>query len=432
MTVSEIKLTKPTTKYRRKKYKNDGITQRNTDVLTDKKLKSLKPEDKLYKVADRDGLYVAVTKTGAISFRYDYRFNGRRETITFGRYSDDGITLAEAREMLIDAKKTLNAGVSPASKKKDGIDKRKLGKTFQEYTVTYLQETKFANSTRAMKEAIARKELYPVMGKYQLEEITTQKVRALCEKIRDRGGRSTALQVREIISSVFNYVIDRGYEISNPAANIKASSIAVFKDRERAMSKKEVGMFFNEIEYFSCYPTLKLAVKFILYTMVRKGEFINAEWKEIDFEDRLWVIPKERMKMRRDHVVYLSDQAFDIIVGLKACAMGSNFIVPGRHSINKSISNAALNNVINGVVKRLNDKGIEFEPVTVHDLRRTASTLLHEAGFNSDWIEKCLAHEQNGMRAVYNKAEYAEQRKDMLQQWANMIDEWTEKEKGKY
>lgn len=401
-------------------------------MLTDKKLKSLKPLDKLYKLADRDGLYVAVSKTGSISFRYDYRFNGRRETITFGRYSDDGITLAEAREMLIDAKKLLNTGVSPASQKKDGIDKRKSGKTFQEYTVTYLQETRFANTTRAMKEAIVRRELYPVLGKYQLEEITTQKVRALCEKIRDRGGRSTALQVREIISSVFNYVIDRGYEIPNPAANIKASSIATFQDRERAMSQKEVGIFFNEIEHYSCYPTLKLGVKFILYTMVRKGEFIKAEWKEIDFEKREWVIPKERMKMRRDHVVYLSDQAFDIIVGLKTCAMGSSFILPGRHSINKSISNAALNNVIDGVVKRLNDKGIEFEPLTVHDMRRTASTLLHEAGFNSDWIEKCLAHEQNGMRAVYNKAEYAEQRKDMLQQWANMIDGWMEKEKGKY
>lgn len=401
-------------------------------MLTDKKLKSLKPQDKLYKLADRDGLYVAVTKIGTISFRYDYRFNGRRETVTLGKYSDDGITLAEARNLLIEAKRTLNAGVSPAASKRDGIDKRKSGKTLQEYTVKYLEDTRFANSTRAMKEAIVRRELYPVMGKYQLEEITTQNIRALCEKIRDRGGRSTALQVREIISSVFNYVIDRGYEITNPASSIKASSIATFQDRERAMSQKEVGMFFNEIEHYSCYPTLKLAVKFVLYTMVRKGEFINAEWKEVDFEKRQWIIPKERMKMRRDHVVYLSDQAFDIIVGLKACAMGSSFLVPGRYDTNKSLSNAALNNVIDGVIKRLNDKGIEFEPVTVHDLRRTASTLLHEAGFNSDWIEKCLAHEQNGMRAVYNKAEYAEQRKDMLQQWANMIDEWTNKERGKY
>lgn len=400
-------------------------------MLTDKKLKSLKPEDKLYKVADRDGLYVAVTKTGAISFRYDYRFNGRRETITFGRYSDDGITLAEAREMLIDAKKTLNAGISPASQKRDGISKRRQGTVLKDYTVKYLEETRFANTTRAMKEAIARNEIYPTLGKLQLEEITTQKVRALCEKIKDRGARATALQVREIIGSVFSYVIDRGYEITNPVDSIKASSIATFEARERAMSPKEIGIFFNELENYSCYPTLKLAVMFVLLTMVRKSEFTNATWDEIDFEERQWVIPKERMKRRRSHVIYLSDQAMDIVTGFKVCAMGSDYIIPGRYDIKKPLSNAALNNVIDGTIKRINKKGIEFEPVTVHDLRRTASTLLHEAGFNSDWIEKSLAHEQGGVRAVYNKAEYAEQRRDMLQQWANMVDGWIEKEKGR-
>lgn len=396
-------------------------------MLTDKKLKSLKPEDKLYKVTDRDGLYVAVSKTGTISFRYDYRFNGRRETITFGRYSDDGITLAEAREMLIEAKKTLNAGISPASQKRDGIDSRRSGTVLQDYTVKYLEDTRFANSTRAMKEAIVRKEIYPTLGKLQLEEITTQKVRALCEKIRDRGARATALQVREIIGSVFNYVIDRGYEIKNPVDSIKASSIATFEARERSLSPKEIGIFFNELENYSCYPTLKLAIKFVLLTMVRKGEFTNARWDEVDFEECLWIIPRERMKRRREHVIYLSDQAMDIITGLKVCAMGSEYLIPGRYDIRKPLSNAALNNVIDGVVKRINGKGVEFAPVTVHDLRRTASTLLHEAGFNSDWIEKCLAHEQKGVRAVYNKAEYAEQRRDMLQQWANMVDGWIEK-----
>ncbi|MEX6385321.1 tyrosine-type recombinase/integrase [Providencia hangzhouensis] len=400
-------------------------------MLTDKKLKSLKPENKLYKVADRDGLYVAVTKTGSISFRYDYRFNGRRETITFGRYSDDGITLAEAREMLIDAKKTLNAGVSPASQKRDGITKRKVGLTLKDYTVKYLSETRFADSTLDMKKAIVERDLYPTLGKLQLEEITTQKVRALCEKIKERGGNSTALQIREIVGSVFDYVIDRGYEIENPVSSIKASSIATFEARDRAMTAKEVGIFFNELENYSCYPTLKLAVKFVLLTLVRKSEFIKATWDEIDFDERCWIIPKARMKRRRAHVIYLSEQAYDMLVGFKACAMGSNYLVPGRYDISKPLSNAALNNVIDGVVKRINAKGINFEPLTVHDLRRTASTLLHEAGFNSDWIEKCLAHEQKGVRAVYNKAEYAEQRRDMLQQWANMVDGWIEKEKGK-
>lgn len=393
-------------------------------MLTDTKLRSLKPQDKLYKVSDRDGLYVAVTKSGVISFRYDYRFNGRRETVTFGRYSADGITLAEARAELIEAKRLLNAGISPASKKRDGIESKKIGTVFKDYTVNFLNDAQYADSTRAMKEAIIEKEIYPVFGKLQLEEITTPRLRALCEKIKDRGAKATALQVREIVGSVFTYVIDRGYEISNPADAIKASSIGTFQARERAMSPKEIGILFRELENYSCYPTLKLAVKFVLLTLVRKSEFIHATWDEIDFKNRQWVIPKGRMKGRKEHVIYLSDQAMDILTGMKVCAMGSNYLMPGRYDIKKPLSNAALNNVIDGTVKRINEKGIEFEPVTVHDLRRTASTLLHEAGYNSDWIEKCLAHVQNGVRAVYNKAEYAEQRRKMLQEWADMVDEW--------
>ncbi|HGM9746320.1 TPA: tyrosine-type recombinase/integrase [Proteus mirabilis] len=393
-------------------------------MLTDTKLRSLKPQDKLYKVSDRDGLYVAVTKSGVISFRYDYRFNGRRETVTFGRYSAGGITLAEARAELIEAKRLLNAGISPASKKRDGIESKKIGTVFKDYTVNFLNDAQYADSTRAMKEAIIEKEIYPVFGKLQLEEITTPRLRALCEKIKDRGAKATALQVREIVGSVFTYAIDRGYEISNPADAIKASSIGTFQARERAMSPKEIGILFRELENYSCYPTLKLAVKFVLLTLVRKSEFIHATWDEIDFKNRQWVIPKGRMKGRKEHVIYLSDQAMDILTGMKVCAMGSDYLMPGRYDIKKPLSNAALNNVIDGTVKRINEKGIEFEPVTVHDLRRTASTLLHEAGYNSDWIEKCLAHVQNGVRAVYNKAEYAEQRRKMLQEWADMVDEW--------
>lgn len=393
-------------------------------MLTDTKLRSLKPQDKLYKVSDRDGLYVAVTKNGVISFRYDYRFNGRRETVTFGRYSADGITLAEARAELIEAKRLLNAGISPASKKRDGIESKKIGTVFKDYTVNFLNDAQYADSTRAMKEAIIEKEIYPVFGKLQLEEITTPRLRALCEKIKDRGAKATALQVREIVGSVFTYAIDRGYEISNPADAIKASSIGTFQARERAMSPKEIGILFRELENYSCYPTLKIAVKFVLITLVRKSEFTHATWDEIDFKNRQWVIPKGRMKGRKEYVIYLSDQAMDILTGMKVCAMGSNYLMPGRYDIKKPLSNAALNNVIDGTVKRINEKGIEFEPVTVHDLRRTASTLLHEAGYNSDWIEKCLAHVQNGVRAVYNKAEYAEQRRKMLQEWADMVDEW--------
>jgi integrase len=130
------------------------------------------------------------------------------------------------------------------------------------------------------------------------------------------------------------------------------------------------------------------------------------------------------MKARRAHVVYLSQQAMDIMIALKTCAGGSKFLLPSRYEGDKGMSNNTLNRVITVTVGQAKEKDLLLEDFTVHDLRRTASTLLHEAGFNTDWIEKCLAHEQKGVRAIYNKAEYAEQRKDMLQQWANMVDGW--------
>ncbi|HGM6983697.1 TPA: tyrosine-type recombinase/integrase [Serratia marcescens] len=399
-------------------------------MLTDTKLKNLKPREKLYKVTDRDGLYVAVQPSGSISFRYDYRLNGRRETLTIGRYGADGITLAEARDELNTAKKMVEAGQSPAALKRDGIMQIKGADNFSDYTVAYMKHVRLADSTRAMKQAVIDRDILPTLGKKLLHEITTPMLRALCDKIVDRGARATAIQVREIVGAVFTHAIDRGHAVPNPAANIKASSIATFEERERALEPHEIGRFFNALNATGAASSLKLAIKLILITMVRKGELTEATWKEVDFGSARWTIPAERMKASRPHVVYLSQQALDIMVALQVSACGSDYILPARYNPRKSMSNSALNRVINATNEKIREAGGDIEHFTVHDLRRTASTILHEEGFNTDWIEKCLAHEQRGVRAVYNKAEYAEQRRDMLQQWANMVDGWIEAERG--
>ena len=393
-------------------------------VLTDTKLKNLKPQEKLYKVADRDGLYVAVTKSGVVSFRYDYRINGRRETLVIGRYGPDGISLAEARAELIKAKKLVNAGQSPAAAKKDGISLIRNAETLSVFVASYMERVTLADSTRAMKQAVIDRDILPVLGNRLMTEITTPMVRDLCDRILARGGRSTAVQAREIISSVYRYANDRGHGFFNPAIAIKSTSIATFRPRERALSPAEINVFFRVLDTVSTYPTLKLAIKLVLLTLVRKNEFINATWNEINFTKATWTIPAERMKARRAHVIYLSAQAHDLLVGLQMCAGGSDYLVPGRYNISKPLSNAALNSVIDRAVALSQESGDKLEPFTVHDLRRTASTLLHEAGYPSDWIEKAQAHEQKGVRAVYNKAEYARQRAYMLQQWADMVDAW--------
>ena len=393
-------------------------------MLTDTKLKNLKPQEKLYKVSDRDGLYVAVLTSGSVSFRYDYRINGRRETLVIGQYGRDGISLAEAREELINAKKLVKAGQSPAAAKRDGIKKIRGAETFSVHTDAYMKHVTLADSTRAMKQAVIERDISPALGNKLMEEISTVMVRDLCDKILARGGRATAVQARQIIHSVYRYANDRGHGYVNPAASINPTSIAIFRPKVRTLSPEEIGTLFRALDKVSTLPTLKLAVKLVLLTLVRKSEFTLATWKEVDFRKGTWSIPAGRMKAGRDHVIYLSSHAQDLMVGLQMCAGGSEYLLPGRYDITKPLSNAALNSVIDRSIEVAKKNGEELQPLCVHDLRRTGSTLLHESGYPSDWIEKALAHEQKGVRAVYNKAEYARQRAYMLQQWADMVDAW--------
>jgi integrase len=393
-------------------------------MLTDTKLKNLKSTDKLYKVSDRDGLYVVVSPGGTISFRYDYRINGRRETLTIGKYGRDGISLADARNLLYEAKRLVEQGESPAAKKRQNKNITNKSPLFDTMAAEWLASVRIADSTRSMRQSIIDRDIFPVFGKRLLREITTMEIRTVCEKIVDRGAPSTALFARDIISNIFKYAADKGHEIANPVEKLKASSLATLKPRDRALTPKEIGTFFKVLEHTGTMPSIRLATKFVLLTMVRKNEFLLAEWDEIDFQNMLWTIPAERMKLRRPHLVFLSKQAMDILITFKVLYGETKYLIPGRYSSALPLSDCALNRVITAAVTRAEKLGTPIEHFSVHDLRRTASTLLHEAGFNSDWIEKQLAHEQRGVRAVYNKAEYADQRRDMLQQWADMVDGW--------
>ncbi|WP_444543528.1 tyrosine-type recombinase/integrase [Laribacter hongkongensis] len=281
-----------------------------------------------------------------------------------------------------------------------------------------------AESTKAMRESILDRDILPVYRKRLLTEITGEDLRALCDKIKDRGAPATAVHAREVINQIYRFAIERGQKVANPANEVSASSIATFKPKDRALSPEEIRLFFSQLEHVSTLPTIRLALRLVLLTMVRKGELLQATWDEVDFRQAVWTIPAARMKARRPHSIYLSQQAMDIMVALKTCAGGSNYLLPSRYEMDKPMSNATLNAVIDKAVAMAKEEGLPLDDFTVHDLRRTASTLLHEAGFNTDWIEKCLAHEQRGVRAVYNKAEYAEPRRHMLQQWADMVGGW--------
>lgn len=393
-------------------------------MLTDTKIKSLKPKDKVYKVADRDGLYVSVSVAGTVTFRYDYRINGRRETLTIGKYGADGINLAEARERLMIARKQVSEGISPATEKRVERNKIRNADRFCVFAEKYLADVQLADSTKALRVATYERDIKDTFGNRLMTEITADEIRSHCEKIKERGAPSTAIFVRDLIANVYRYAIQRGHKFANPADEIANSSIATFKKRERVLTPREIKLFFNTLEETQSDFALKKAVKFILLTMVRKGELVNATWDEVDFKNKVWTIPAERMKAKRAHNVYLSEQALDLIIAFQIYSEGSPYLLPGRINRRQPIANSSLNRVIANCIKFINKDEQRIDEFTVHDLRRTGSTLLHEMGFNSDWIEKSLAHEQQGVRAVYNKAEYAEQRKEMMQRWADQVDEW--------
>lgn len=394
-------------------------------MLTDTALKNFKPKSAQYKVADRDGMYVTVSPAGTVTFRYDYRLNGRRETLTIGRYGPDGLSLARARERCLEARRAVADGRSPSQEKQR--QKRRLAeaKTFGEFTVRWAAEARMADSTRSMRKSILDRDILPAFQNRLLTEITADDLRDLCNKVKGRGAPATAIHVRDIVKQVYGFAILHGEKVANPADDVGPSSIATFVPKDRALSPSEIRIALSQMEYVASYPTIKLGLRLILLTLVRKSELIHATWDEVNFEKALWSIPKERMKASKAHNVYLSQQALDIMIALRTCAGGSRYLIPSRYDADKCMSNATLNRVTQLIVERAKANKLPLEPFTVHDLRRTGSTILNELGFNSDWIEKCLAHEDGrSSRGVYNKAEYAEQRRHMLQEWADMIDAW--------
>lgn len=398
-------------------------------MLTELQLKTIKPKEKAYKVADKDGLYAHVSVKGTISFRYNYRIHGRYETYTFGVWKKD-ITLAEARQQLAEVKQMIASGVSPMLQKRDKTKAEISGGTVEGWVTEYFEHLKIADSTRKRKAYTIKSRILEPFAKYKLSEITFQVLRKHVDRIEAEGAPATAIEVRNIFAAVFDFARDRGEEIENVARRIRPSSIHVFRPKERALAPQEIAALMYVIRKLSSFPHLKLAIKLLLLTLVRKGMLLQAKWEEIDFERATWTIPAEHMKMGKPHVVYLSRQALDCFIGLESLAMGSEYVLPSRGNPFKPMGISSLNRTCRDAAAAAADYNLPLDPFCPHDLRRTGSTLLHEAGYESDIIEKALAHEQGGVRAVYNKAEYAEQRRAMLQDWADMIDGWCEEYAG--
>lgn len=427
-------------------------------ALSDTKLRNLKPADKGYQEADEGGLFVEVMPGGAKVWRMRYRIGGRgakQEKITLGDYPT--YSLAEARSWRDDCKILAGRGLSPMALRRGDAIPEDAAPAVKELAQAFIREWCLKTREKAkIKEEAAReadtveafarrwyaeiaepansnprnilraleKDVIPAIGSKQVADVTVTDILAITDKIKNRGADQMALQTRNVLKRLFAYAIAREKTQFNPAAAIEAKFIASARSRDVALSSEEVGKLLRAIYQSSIKRAYKLAIHLLILCMVRKSELIEAKWEELDLEKAEWAIPGERMKKDKPHLVSLSGQAVAMFEELKGLASGSEYVFPSRGDLKQPIAHSTLNQAVRSLE-------IDVRDFVIHDFRRTASTHLHEAGFNSDWIEKCLAHETKGIRGVYNRAQYADQRREMLQWWADFVDSQIQDGKGK-
>jgi integrase len=217
------------------------------------------------------------------------------------------------------------------------------------------------------------------------------------------------------MKQMFDYALELQLVTLNPAAMVANRYVGKARKRSRVLSEKEIRLYLRTIYQSNIRRQFKLALHIILLTVSRKSELLLARWKDVNFDADEWTVPEENSKGGKPHLVYMSTQVAEMFRELKKLAGDSELVLPGRGSLTRPFAKNAMNHALEGLT-------FDMDPLTIHDLRRTGATLLSEKGFDKDVIEKALSHEHVGIRAVYIVAEYAEQRRKMLQWWADYVD----------
>ncbi|AVO76894.1 MULTISPECIES: tyrosine-type recombinase/integrase [Klebsiella] len=382
--------------------------------LNARQVDAAKPREKAYKLADSAGLYLEVVPSGSRYWRMKYRFNGKEKRMAFGVYP--AVSLAQARAVRNEAKKKLAEGIDPSFAKKEEklVRDVQLNNTFQAVALEW-HGTKVNRWSEGYASDIIEafnKDIFPYIGQQPVNEIKPLVLLNVLRRMESRGATEKAKKVRQRCSEVFRYAIVTGRAEYNPAADLTSAMSGHESKHYPFLTVEELPDFFKALAGYTGSPLVVLAARLLILTGVRTGELRGAFWSEFDLEKAVWEIPAERMKMKRPHLVPLSTQALEIIQQLKVMSGQYPLVFPGRNDPRKTMSEASINQVF----KRIGYTG----KVTGHGFRHTMSTILHEEGFNTAWIETQLAHvEKNAIRGTYNHALYFEGRREMMQWYAD-------------
>jgi len=393
--------------------------------LTDTMVRNAKPGQKAIRLKDDRGLYLEVTPAGGKLWRLRYWLNSRENRISLGVYPD--VSLKDARDRRDAARKLIANGVDPSQARKDKKADAEVQAAEDANTFEVVARDWHAKQVKAWSEGHAAKvlgrmeqHLFPAFGNIPISTLRAPAILPTLREIEDKGNHETAKRLRQYCEAVFTFAISTGIAERNVGADLRgALAPCRATNRPAIIDPKGVAQLLRAIDGYQGSPVVLAALRLAPLVFVRPGELRQAEWSEIDLDATggpRWSIPAEKMKMRRDHIVPLSKQAVEIITEIYSLTGQDRYLFPCNRTNGRCMSNMALN----AALRRL---GYEQGEMCAHGFRAMASTLLNELGWNSDLIERQLAHaERNSIRAAYNRAEYLPERRKMMQAYADYLD----------
>ncbi|NDW60956.1 tyrosine-type recombinase/integrase [Acinetobacter baumannii] len=405
-------------------------------MLSDSKIKTLKPTEKMYRILDAERLYIEVRPSGKKIWRFKYTLNGKEGTISFGEYPS--VSLADARKRKEDAKALLAKGINPVEDRNQKEEEKRAAtnNSFKAVTEEFIKEKmkyKSEGYVDRFKGAMER-DIYKIIGNKPIKEVNSADVLQIMKNTMERikkqdnfaTGEAAANLNRRFIGLVMRYAIVTLRTDTDPTYAVKEAIESPQVEHARPLEPHERIILRTNIDTYKGSSTVRNATLTLLYSMLRTIEVRKMEWPFVNFEDRIIKFPRssrrrrqERsMKMDRVHIVPMSDQLFEILKDQYAITKGQKYVFASPQKRDCMISRTTLNKMLTYI--GLND-------VTAHDFRATASTLLYEKGYEEAWIEKQLAHaEKNRTKASYDHSQHLEARRKMMQDWADIVDSWKE------
>lgn len=389
-------------------------------MISNLQLKNAKAKNKDYTIKVDTGLSLLVKTTGSKLWRYRYYYLGKPCLMSLGKYPQ--ISMKEAREKKSEYQNLLSQGINPTTHKRTIQEKRASEKNFKEVAIEWHKRHYEGKDQRNAKLTMQRLEKYvfPVLGNRQIKKIEASEVFHIAESIQDQGYIETGKRVNTICSQIFRYGVAKGHCKQDVTQNYRGMlKTAKSKHMPTLTETKEIGELLNYIDKYTGSPITQNALGIMPYIFVRSSELAISKWDYIDWDSSQWLIPGEFMKMKRPHLIPIPPQVKTQLKRLHPITGHSDYIFPSERDPNRPMNSETLNKAI----RRIED-GLYVGRMVAHGFRGMASTILNESGkFRSEIIERQLAHvEKNQVRGAYNHAEYLEERKEMMQWYANYLD----------